>query len=322
MASAALSGGPVVGGVLIATLGWRSIFFINLPLGALGLWLTRRYIAETPRSTDRRLDVRGAVTATVALAALAAALIEAGPHGLTATPVVIGAGTFLAAGAMFIATEARCASPMLPLSLFREPRFTRPGLIGLLVNVCFYGLIFVFSFLFQAERGLSALQTGLAFLPMTVGILAANLLAGRLTDAIGGPRTILAGIVAMIAACVDLLWLDRATGYPLLLAEQAVLGGGLGLLVPPMTGTIMTSVERSRSGVASGTLTTLRQAGSMIGVALFGSLIAGHAAFYAGLQTAVAISLAVLLVAAAVAARLRLAPGAVAPRRTRPRAPS
>ena len=91
---------------------------------------------------------------------------------------------------------------------------------------------------------------------MTVGILAANLLAGRLTDGIGAPRTMLAGIVAMIVACVDLLWLDRATGYPLLFAEQAVLGGGLGLFVPPMTGTLMTSVERSRSGVASGTLTT------------------------------------------------------------------
>ena len=127
MASAALSGGPVVGGVLIATLGWRSIFFINLPLGALGLWLTRRYLAETPRATDRRLDVAGAVTATVGLAGLAAALIEAGPLGLTAPPVLIGGGVFITAGGIFIALEARCASPMLPLSLFREPRFRAPG---------------------------------------------------------------------------------------------------------------------------------------------------------------------------------------------------
>ena len=208
---------------------------------------------------------------------------------------------------------------MLPLSLFRESRFTRPGVTGLLVNVCFHGLIFVFSLLFQTERGLSALQTGLAFLPMTAAILAANLAAGRLTGAIGAGRTILVGIVAMIAACTGLLWLDRATGYPLLLLEQAVLGGGLGLLVPPMTSTIMTSVERSRSGIASGALTTLRQAGSMLGVALFGSLIAGRAEFYPGLTAAVAISLAVLVAAAAVAGRLALARAGAHARRLRAR---
>ena len=110
-ASAALSGGPVIGGVLIATLGWRSIFFINLPLGALGLWLTRRYLRETPRSSDRRLDVPGGLTATVALAALAAALIEAGAKGFTATPVMIGAGLFVAAAAAFVLRSERRAPP-------------------------------------------------------------------------------------------------------------------------------------------------------------------------------------------------------------------
>ncbi len=297
-ATAALSGGPVLGGLLIAVLGWRAIFFINVPLGAAGFWLALRYASETDRSAERRVDARGAALASVALAVFAAAVIEAGSHGFTSPWVLAGLGVALAAAVAFVRAEARTASPMLPLSLFRRPGFVSPVTIGFLVNVCFYGLIFLFSLLFQAQQRMSALETGLAFLPMTASILGANLVSGRVTAVIGPGRAILAGLAVLTTGCAGLLWVSPATGYPALLAQQALLGGGLGTLVPPMTSVLLASADRSRSGVTSGALTAFRQAGSLLGVALFGSLAAGD--FYDGFHTALWISIGILIVSAGV----------------------
>jgi len=297
-ASAALSGGPVVGGVLIAILGWRSIFFINLPIGVLGLWLTRTYTQETPRSEHRGLDLRGQIAAVIALSTFAAALIEGGALGFANPGVLAGFATAAAAAAAFLTIESGSCRPMLHLSLFRRPAFLSPALIGMLVNVCFYGLIFLFSLLFQSQHRMSALQTGLAFLPMTAAIMAANLLSGRLSEHIGAARTVLTGVVIMLAGCTGLLWTNHATSYGGILAQQLLLGGGLGLLVPAITRTLLGSVELARSGIASGTLTTMRQTGSMLGVALFGTLIAAHNRFFAGLHTALLVSIAALLLSA------------------------
>jgi len=330
-ASAALSGGPVVGGVLIATLGWRSIFFINLPIGAVGLWLTRTYTRETPSSAERGLDVGGQIAAVLGLSTFAAALIEAGPLGLGNHWVLAGFATSVLAAVAFLIVEARSINPMLPLSLFRQRAFLSPTLIGLLVNVCFYGLIFLFSLLLQDQQKHSALATGLAFLPMTAAIVGANILSGRLAPRLGTARTVLAGVIAMLAGSAGLLPIGHPTAYAAIVTQQLLLGGGLGLLVPPMTGALLGSVERSRSGVASGALTTMRQTGSMLGVALFGSLVAQHNHFFTGLHTALEISIAALLASAALtpllaARRPRRDPHdttqTLASGQARPRAPS
>jgi DHA2 family methylenomycin A resistance protein-like MFS transporter len=297
-ASAALSGGPVIGGFLIAAFGWRAIFFINVPLGAAGFWLALRYASETDRSARRRVDSRGAALATIALAGFATSVIEAGSYGFASPWVLAGLGCSLAAAVAFVAVETRTASPMLPMSLFRRPGFATPVTIGFLVNVCFYGLIFLFSLLFQAQHRMSALETGLAFLPMTAAILGANLISGRVNAAIGPQRAILVGLAAMTAGCAGLLWISPGTGYPALLVQQILLGGGLGTLVPPMTSVLLASAERSRSGVTSGALTAFRQAGSLLGVALFGSLAA--TGFYGGFRTALWISVVILIVSAGV----------------------
>ncbi len=292
-ASAALSGGPVIGGILIATLGWRSIFFINTPIGLAGLWLVWRYAKETPRSARRGMDLAGAVSAVIALAAFAAAIIEGGSGGFGRPWVLGGLAVSALAVAAFIRAEARAAQPMLPLSLFRHRPFVSPVSVGFLVNVCFYGLIFLFSLLFQEQRGMSPLRAGLAFAPMTAAILAANLLSGRVVAAVGRSGAILAGLAAMAIGCAALLWAGPGTGYPALVGQQVLLGGGLGLLVPPMTGLLLSGVDRSRSGVAAGALTAFRQAGSLLGVALFGAL-AGGGHFFPGLHLALWTSIAIL----------------------------
>jgi MFS transporter, DHA2 family, methylenomycin A resistance protein len=224
--------------------------------------------------------------------------------------VLGGLAASLAAVAAFVAAEARAAHPMLPLAMFRRRGFVSPVSVGFLVNICFYGLIFLFSLLFQVRHRMSALETGLAFLPMTAAILGANLVSGRVSAVIGANRTILAGLAAMIAGCAGLLWAGPAAGYPAMLAQQILLGGGLGLLVPPMTTLLMSSADSGRSGVTSGAFTAFRQAGSLLGVALFGSLAASS--FYGGFHTALWVSIAVLLISAAVvwlAAGLRAAAG-------------
>ena len=193
---------------------------------------------------------------------------------------------------------------MLPLSLFRHRPFVAPVSVGFLVNVCFYGLIFLFSLLFQDQQGMSALRAGLAFAPMTAAILAANLLSGRVVAAVGRAGAILAGLAAMAIGCAALLRAGPGTGYPALVGQQILLGGGLGLLVPPMTGLLLSGVDRSRSGVAAGALTAFRQAGSLLGVAIFGAL-AGGGHFFPGLHLALWTSIAILAASGALVGLVR-----------------
>jgi DHA2 family methylenomycin A resistance protein-like MFS transporter len=302
-ASVALSAGPIVGGALIASLGWRSIFFINLPIGALGLFLTRRYADETPTG-HRRIDVPGQMAAIIAMGALAGALIEGGAIGFSAPLVVIGLVVAVLAGAAFFGVETRTSEPMLPLALFRRGAFSGPALLGLVINVAFYGLIFVFSLFFQREQGFSALQAGLAFLPITAVVLVANLSARPIGAAIGTRGVILLGLSAMAVGCAGLLTIERSTPLVEIVVQQALLGGGIGLVVPPMTTSLMASVERRRSGIAAGTLNTARQAGSVLGVAVFGTLIASRGSFIVGFHVALGIS--IVLVAVGMLLTLRI----------------
>jgi DHA2 family methylenomycin A resistance protein-like MFS transporter len=299
-ASVALSAGPLVGGVLIAMLGWRAIFFINVPIAIVAIGLTWRYTRETSQSRDRGVDVPGQAIAILALVALAAATIEGGRRGFADPLVLAGYGVAVAAAVGFVAIELRRAKPMLPLGLFRSRTFSATSSIGLLVNIAFYGLIFVFSLYFQTTRHYSALLTGLAFAPATAAVLVANLVAGRLTARWGTRRVLAAAALLMAASLAGLLITGADTGYPMIVSQLVALGFGLGVLVPAMTAALLGSVDKSRSGIASGVLNTARQTGSVIGVALFGSLASG--ALVGGLRLSLLISIALALLIAVLAA--------------------
>jgi DHA2 family methylenomycin A resistance protein-like MFS transporter len=299
-ASIALSGGPVVGGVLTGTLGWRWVFFINAPIGVLGIWLTLRYAGETTRSPDRGVDLPGQLSGATALALLSAATIEGGVHGFGYGRVLLGYSLCAVAAIGFLVTEARRASPMLPLRLFRSRAFGAATAIGLLLNVGVYGLLFVLSLYFQSERGYSPLQAGLAFAPMTGVVLGSNLLAGSLARRIGAPAVVVAGSTLLLLSAAGLLVAGAGTPYGAIVGQLVALGLGVGLVVPVMTTAVLSSVEPSWSGVASGALNTARQTGSVLGVGLFGSLLA------AGLVTGLHRSLLVTLAAAVGIAALGL----------------
>lgn len=148
-ASLALTAGPLAGGALITLVGWRSIFLVNLPIGLGGFWLTWRFASETPVSPRRELDLAGQAAAIAALGALAGALIQGGRLGWTNVFVLAGFCAATLCAALFVVQERRVAQPMLPLSLFANRLFAMTSLVGLLVNVAFYGLIFVLSLYFR-----------------------------------------------------------------------------------------------------------------------------------------------------------------------------
>jgi MFS transporter, DHA2 family, methylenomycin A resistance protein len=298
-ASLALTAGPLVGGGLIALIGWRSIFLVNLPIGVVGLLLTWCYANETTRMPDREIDVVGQITAIGALGCVAGAMIEGGALGWTNRWVLSGFAAFAIMAAGFVATEIRSTQPMLPLVLFKRRMFRLTSIVGLLANVAFYGLIFVLSLYFQQIDGWSPLRTGLAFLPMMGMVLPMNLLAARITQRWGAPAAIAAGAVIAAAGCLTLIDIEPKTPYWALCAQLIAMGGGLGLLVPPLTSALLGSVDKARSGLAAGVLNATRQTGSVLGVALFGSFVAQKTAFITGARLSLIISGVLLLGAAA-----------------------
>ncbi|WP_280725415.1 MFS transporter [Kitasatospora sp. MAA4] len=298
--------GPVVGGVLISQLGWQSIFFVNVPLAAAGIWLIGANApqAEPRTGPARSFDLPGQFLAVVGLGSLTAAVIEANGLGWSAPLVLACFALFVLAVAGFVVVEGRSADPMLPLALFRSRAFTASSLIGVSVNFSFYGLIFVFSLFFQSVWHYSPIRAGLAFLPMTATIMAANLLSGRLARRHGARPVLIAG--SLLAALGYLAMLPAVgTGSYLSIALQLLLAGaGIGLVVPAMTNAMLSAVDPGNVGIASGVLNASRQLGGLIGVAMTGLLV-GHATgggFLTGLRYALVAAAAVLALGALLSA--------------------
>jgi len=303
-ASVALAAGPVIGGLLIDTLGWRSIFLINLPIGAAGLWLTRVFIEDTSQR-DTGFDWMGQVLALVTLLVLTGTVIEAGPLGFGSAIVLCGFAVAAVAGTCFVVVEARGQDPMLPLHFFRQPAFSSAAAVGLLINLTLYGGIFVLGLYLQQVRRYSPMASGFAFLPFPVALGMANLAAGRLGRGprLGGPMA--GGLLLGGLGFLLLRHLGVATSYAAMLPGLIVIPAGIGLAVPLMTSALLSTVPGVRSGVAAGVLNTVRQAGGGIGVALFGALMAARGV--PGIETAFVAS-AVLLVGGALIAATGIRP--------------
>lgn len=211
-ASLALTAGPLVGGALITLTGWRSIFLVNLPIGLGALWLTWRYVTDTKR-TKHQLDLPGQVVAIAMLGVLAGAIIEGGRAGWENPWIISSFGVFIILAALFLMQEHNTQQPMLPLYLFAHQMFALTSLVGLLVNIACYGLIFVFSLYFQQINGWSPLSTGLAFVPMMGVVLPVNLIAPRLAERFGAPAVIAAGCLIATSGCLTLLGIEPGTSY-------------------------------------------------------------------------------------------------------------
>ncbi|WP_424250379.1 MFS transporter [Collimonas pratensis] len=298
-----IAAGPVIGGLLLAVAGWRSIFLVNLPICALGFLLTWRVVPAVAASTHARsFDPFGQLLAIIALTGLVGAVIEFHPLGLQHPLVIAGFCIALVAGAAFIMVERKVPHPMLPLNFFHQTSFTAAVLFGVLVNFSYYGVIFVISFYLQKVQNYSVLQAGLAFLPLTGTFIFSNLVSGWLIGKAGiRLPMVLGGLIG-------------AAGYGLLgsvgIAEHAsfmhmlpgfiLIPAGMGLAVPAMTTSILSGVEKSRAGTASAVLNTARQVGGAVGVAVFGALVSDGVAgdMSSGVRIALATATVLLLMAA------------------------
>jgi DHA2 family methylenomycin A resistance protein-like MFS transporter len=305
--------GPVLGGLLVASTGWPAIFWVNVPLCALGLWLVRR-LPETPTGRDRPpLDAAGQLLATLLLAALIATLIESRARG-AADPLVWGGGVAtLVLGAALALVERRAAAPVIATDLFALRDFRNAVFFGTVVNGTYYGAIFVIALFLQTARHFTPIQAGLAFLPLTAGFFLWNVMSGPIVTRFGTRKPMIAGALIDLAG-FGVLACASATGGIGLMLVGFFLITGMGLAVPAMTTTVLSAVDTSRSALAAAILNTARQAAGAVGVAVFGALAhGGPQDLAAALRTTCVASMIALAFAALAAVRLRGVPPSVKP---------
>jgi MFS transporter, DHA2 family, methylenomycin A resistance protein len=298
-----IAAGPIVGGLMLKPLGWRSIFLVNLPVGLLGAFLTLRYIPRDNQvSTKRSLDLPGQILAMLALTGLTGAVIEMRPLGWTHPLVLSGFILAVVSAIAFVLVEARSASPMLPLKFFVTPNFSPAVAFGIIVNFTYYGVIFVLSLYLQQAHGYSALHAGLAYLPLTSTFIISNLISGWMMGRAGLRLPMMCGALIAATGYALLCTLGPATPFLIMMPAFMLIPGGMGLGVPAMTTAILSSVDRAWSGTVSAVLNTARQAGAAIGVAAFGAMVGGSKMeIIPGLHTAAIISSAMLVLAALLA---------------------
>jgi len=296
--SVAMAVGPVLGGLLVDTFGWRSIFLINVPIGIVGVFLSQRFVKESV-SRHHSFDPVGQILAITTLLGLVGAVISSEGSGFT--PIVgflLLVAVISAVGFIFV--ESRVSAPMLPLDFFRQPTFTAVTLVGLLVNFTLYGVIFILSLYLQRIHGYSPVISGLAFLPFPMVLLISNLTAGWIAKVSDLRSPMVIGLLVGATGYWLLHAIDSNTPYPQMLWGLIVIPLGVGLAVPCMTTALLTTVPASRSGMAAGVLNSVRQAGGALGVAVFGALLNEKAIY--GAQLSLSISTGLLILATVIAA--------------------
>jgi DHA2 family methylenomycin A resistance protein-like MFS transporter len=279
IAGLAAAPGPVIGGLLVIA-SWRLVFVINIPIGIAAIALTARFVpAPAPRA--HRMDPAAQLVGVLAVVGLTFALIQGGHHGVS--PLVGAAAVvFLVAAAAFVVIERRAAAPMLPPGLFRDRGFSGGNAVGLLLNLGFYGELFVLNLYFQHVLGYSALRAGLALLPQMGVVAAGSALSGRCTAHMGSPRpTMLFGLTTGGAGLLGLIVAGAQTPYGLLVAPLVAAGFGMSFTMPAVTTALTETAPVQQAGLASGAISGARQIGDVLGVALLGGLIGG-AHFLAG----------------------------------------
>ncbi|WP_118180318.1 MFS transporter [Paraburkholderia phosphatilytica] len=299
-----IAAGPVIGGLLIAAFGWRSIFLVNLPICAAGLWAIWAWVPHAPGqprgARASGIDLPGQLLAIVALTAFTGAVIEGRPLGIGHPLVFGGLALAVAAGIAFVIAESRTAQPMVPLAFFRDRTFTSAVLFGICVNLTYYGTVFVLSLYLQQARGYTALQAGLAFLPLTGGFLVSNVASGWVIGRYGvRVPMVIGGLVGALGYGL-LHFVDAQTPIALIFVPFLLIPSGMGLAVPAMTTAVLASVEAKRAGTASAVLNTARQAAGAVGVALFGAFASGGTAEHVvfGLHASTFVAVCLLLTGA------------------------
>jgi EmrB/QacA subfamily drug resistance transporter len=308
----ALALGPLVGGLIAEHLHWSWIFFINVPVGVIGIVVARLAIDESrDTSQEQRLDVPGLVVSAIGLFALTYALIEANTYGWTSPRILLLFGIAAVALVGFVLLERHQRLPMLDLSLFRNPTFAGANTVMLLVALAMFGVFFFISLYVQNVLHYSPTEAGASFLPMTLLIVLVAPVAGRLSDRVGSRWLVGTGMSLVGVSLLLFARLDEHSNFWSLLPAMIVGGIGMALSMSPTTAAAMGSVPLDKAGVGSAVLNSMRQVGGSMGIAVMGAIIAsygepgrgpaGVSNFIDGLHAALLVSAAIAFAASIVA---------------------
>ena len=270
--------GPVLGGVLVGSIGWRSIFWINIPIGLIAAALALRFVPESRAPHARRLDGPGQILVIVLLSSLTYGIIEAPGHGVT-SPVILTAFALSALSLVgLLAWEPRRAEPLIDVRFFRSTPFASATVIAVAAFASLGGFLFMNTLYLQEVRGLSPLEAGLDTLPMAAMTMVLPPVSGRLVAMRGArPSLVIAG-TALTVSCVMLTRISGSTPFAWLFAAYVVFGIGFGFVNAPITNAAVSGMPRAQAGVAAGIASTSRQVGQTLGVAVVGALVTSRIA--------------------------------------------
>ncbi|MFD8825913.1 MFS transporter [Streptomyces sp. NPDC059605] len=273
-----MAAGPLVGGLLVDSVGWRSIFWVNLPVGIAAFLLTWRYVPESRAPRPRRPDPVGQLLVIGLLGSLTYAIIEAPSAGWTSARILVFAA--LAAGSLagLLLYEPRRAEPLIDLRFFHSAPFSGATAIAVCSFAALSGFLFLNTLYLQNVRGLSALHAGLYMLPMAALTFVCAPLSGRLVGSRGPRLPLLVAGVAMTACGVLFAALDAETNDTLLFTGFVLFGLGFGMVNAPITNTAVSGMPRAQAGVAAAVASTSRQIGGTLGVAVIGAVLAAGVA--------------------------------------------
>jgi len=301
--------GIVAGGVLTQALGWRAIFLINPPLIAVTLLFVPRVLPASPPQRGQRLDARGAVLGTGALAALIFGLSNGQQHGFAALTTVVSLAGSLVLALSFVITERTVAAPMVPLSIFSEPTRRAAVEAMVLIGAVLAGYVYFISLYLQRVEGFSPIATGLALVPSTVTVvLTSTLLTRRLLARIGVKRMLIAGLAAMAAGQLWLAQISVGASYATAVLPGLLLTSlGIGLALPTASVAITSGVEGRDQGLAGSLFVTGQQTGAAIGLALLATIAAtrtdhAHGSLTAGYRLSFLLATGIALAALALVA--------------------
>src|SRR3954469_14088928 len=309
---AAFAFGPLVGGALTSAFGWEAVFFVNVPLGILGLIGTARYVRESRDANARGLDWAGQGTLSAALFLLVLGLLRGNEDGWSSTPILLELGGAAVLLVAFVAIQRRVKFPMLPLGLFRRPDFSGAQVAAFAISASFFALFLYTTLYLQNILGLSAIEAGLVYMPGTLVMFVVSGLSAQVANRVA-PGVMIAGGLALVAAGMMLfLNCDANSSWTSLEPGFLLASIGTGLFNPAVSAVALGSAPQHMSGLAAGVNDTFRQAGIAVGVAAFGAMIPSSAglgagnptAFVDGLHTALLVGAGLAAVGAIASARL------------------